>query len=67
VKDGDFFWRPMKLICLYVLFCLFSGTIHRTFQILHICYFFLSLCKILILIFPDTKFYNNPVAICFKF
>jgi hypothetical protein len=25
------FWRSMKLICLYLLFCLFSGTIHRTF------------------------------------
>jgi hypothetical protein len=25
------FWSPIKLICLYLLFCLFSGTIHRTF------------------------------------
>jgi hypothetical protein len=29
VKDCDFF--KTKLICLYLLFCLFSGTIHRTF------------------------------------
>jgi hypothetical protein len=25
------FWRPIKLIYLYLLFCLFSGTIHLTF------------------------------------
>jgi hypothetical protein len=25
------FWRPIKLICLYLLFCLFYGTNHRTF------------------------------------
>jgi hypothetical protein len=25
------FWRPIKLIRLYLLFCLFTGTIHRTF------------------------------------
>ena len=25
------FWRPIKLICLYLLFCLYSDTIHRTF------------------------------------
>jgi hypothetical protein len=27
------FWRPINLICLYLLFCLFSGTIRRN----HIC------------------------------
>jgi hypothetical protein len=26
------FWRPIKLISLYLLFCFFSGTIHRTFR-----------------------------------
>jgi hypothetical protein len=25
------FWSPIKLICLYLMFYLFSGTIHRTF------------------------------------
>jgi hypothetical protein len=30
------FWRPIKLICLYLLFCLFSGTIHRTFLTHHV-------------------------------
>jgi hypothetical protein len=29
VKDGDYF--EVILICLYLLFCLFSGTIHRIF------------------------------------
>jgi hypothetical protein len=24
------FWRPLKLICLYLLFCVFSGTTRRT-------------------------------------
>jgi hypothetical protein len=28
VKDGDYFESPIKLIYLYLLFCLFSGTIH---------------------------------------
>jgi hypothetical protein len=30
------FWRPIKLICLYLLFCFFSGTIRRTFQTHHV-------------------------------
>jgi hypothetical protein len=30
VKDGDYL-KPIKLICLYLPFCLISGTIHRTF------------------------------------
>jgi hypothetical protein len=25
------FWRPIKLICLYLLFCFFPGTIQLTF------------------------------------
>jgi hypothetical protein len=31
VKDGDYFEGQLKLIYLYLLFCLFSGTIHQTF------------------------------------
>jgi hypothetical protein len=31
VKDGDYFQGQIKLICLYFLFCLFSGTTPRTF------------------------------------
>jgi hypothetical protein len=33
VKDGDYFkgQYAIKLVCLYLLFCLFPGTIYRTF------------------------------------
>jgi hypothetical protein len=31
VKDGNYFEGPIKLCCLYLPFCLFSGTIHGTF------------------------------------
>jgi hypothetical protein len=31
VKDDDYFEGQKKLIYLYLLYCLFSGTIHRTF------------------------------------
>jgi hypothetical protein len=30
-EGWQLFWRPIKLICLYLLFCLFSGTVHWTF------------------------------------
>jgi hypothetical protein len=35
VKDDDYF-EGQKLICLYLLFCSFSGTIHRTFWTHHV-------------------------------
>jgi hypothetical protein len=31
VKDGDIILKVSKLVCLYLLFCLFSGTSHQTF------------------------------------
>jgi hypothetical protein len=31
VKDADYFGGQIKLIYLYLLICLFSGTIQRTF------------------------------------
>jgi hypothetical protein len=35
-KGWRLFWRPIRLICLYLLFCLFSGTIHRAFGTHHV-------------------------------